>query len=81
MAASAALMRVIVRRAALQVIDPSQDRLLAARHRGLLPESIRDFGNSPREFLFDIFALAKSTRGASAAPDTGSCNRTCVTFA
>ena len=37
----------------MQVLDPSQDRLLAARHRGLIPESVGDFRNPTREFLFD----------------------------
>ena len=37
----------------MQVIDPSQDCLFAAWQRGLLPKSIWNFCNSPREFVFD----------------------------
>ena len=37
----------------MQVVDPAQDRLLAARPRGLLPESIRRRCNSTREVFLD----------------------------
>ena len=44
---------VIIRSAAAHVLDPSQDRLLAARHRGLFSESIGDFRNATRKLLLD----------------------------
>ena len=44
---------LVVWSAALQVLDPSQDRFLAARQRRLFPESIGSLSNSPRKFLFE----------------------------
>ena len=37
----------------MHVRDPSQHRLLAARHRGLVFESIWNFRNSPCKFFLD----------------------------
>ncbi|HMI10393.1 MAG TPA: hypothetical protein VK567_02115, partial [Bradyrhizobium sp.] len=37
----------------MHVRDPSQDRLLAARQRGLFSKSIWNFGNSPCKFFLD----------------------------
>src|SRR5260221_407994 len=44
---------VIIGGTMLQVLDASQNRLPAARQRGLFPESIGGRCNSPLEFLFD----------------------------
>jgi hypothetical protein len=44
---------LVIGSTALQIVDPAQDRLLAARPRGLFPESIRRRCNSTREVFLD----------------------------
>ena len=68
---------VVVRGAALHVRDAAQDRVLAARRRRLFAETGPETSRDPaRKLVLDRLARgAASTRGASRAPDNGSCSR------
>jgi len=56
---------VIVRGAALHVLDPAQHGFPAARGRHLVSKPIRHFGDAPREFVLDELGLGGRDRGAN----------------